>query len=363
MRAAVLHSAPGELSIDDVTVYLPAPDEVLIRTLAAGLCHSDLHVMDGLLPSALPAVMGHESAGIVEAVGDDVPDLAEGDLVVTCLSMFCGHCRQCRAGRNYLCVNRRALGRRSDGTTRLADTAGRPLQQFAGLGGFAEMMLVHHNAVVKVPDELPADMGALLGCGVITGVGSAIRGAKVEPGSTVAVIGCGGIGLNIVQGAALAGAGRIIAVDLHREKLELAATFGATGVVDASEGDPVATVVEATDGGVDYAFEAIGLPETARQAFDMAAPGGMAYLVGLTSASSSLDLPGTAMTLQGKGIRGLFMGMSRFKEDIPVLADLYLRGRLKLDELVSATITLDEVNDGYKVMRDGTEARSIIVFD
>ncbi len=362
MKAAVLESAPGELVIDEITVAKPQGQEVLVQTLASGLCHSDLHVMEGLLPSALPSVMGHEAAGLVEAVGPDVVGLEPGDLVVSCLTMFCGHCGPCRAGRSYLCTNRRSLASRSDGSARLSrgDESVRP---FAGLGGFAEMMLVHNNAVVKVPKELPPDMGALLGCGVLTGIGSVIRGAEVKPGSTVAVVGCGGIGLNIVQGAQLAGASRIIAVDLHDEKLALAATFGATDSVNATSANPVEAVLELTGGGVDYAFEAIGLPATARQAFDMVAPGRDAYLVGVPPAGAGIELPGTAMTLQAKGIKGLFMGMSRFTDDIPLLADLYMQGRIKLDELVSATISIEDVNKGYEVMKGGTEARSVIVFN
>ena len=230
------------------------------------------------------------------------------------------------------------------------------------LGGFAEEMLVHRNAIVKVPDDLPLELGALLGCAVITGVGSVINGAKVRPGSTVAVIGVGGIGLNIVQGAVLAGAERIIAVDLRDEKLALAKTFGATDVINGGAVDAVQAVIEMTGGGVDYAFEAIGLSATALQAFQMIRPGRTAYLVGLPGATDTIELPGPPMLLQARGLQGLFMGSNRFKRDIPMLANLYLQGRLKLDELVSARLTLDQVNAGYDVMRTGVEARSVIVF-
>ena len=232
----------------------------------------------------------------------------------------------------------------------------------SGLGGFAEEMLVHRNAIVQVPDALPLELGALLGCAVITGVGSVINGAQIRPGQTVAVIGCGGVGLNIVQGAAIAGAGRIIAVDLNPEKLALATTFGATDVVNGSETDAVAAVKELTGGGVDAAFEAIGLPATAQQAFTMLKPGRTAYLVGLPAAGANIELPGTPMVLQGRGLQGLFMGSNNFKRDIPLLANLYLQGRLKLDELVAAKIDLEQVNAGYAAMRRGTEARSVIVF-
>ncbi len=362
MRAAILETAPGEVIVDDVTIDKPAPDEVLIQTSACGLCHSDLHVIEGTLPQPLPTVLGHEAAGIVQAVGSNVTELSVGDRVVSCLSTFCGTCRECMVGNTWLCEMRSRMRRDEPGNTRL-ERHDAPVTQLGGLGGFAEEMLVHRNSVVTVPDEIPLDRAALLGCAVITGVGSVVNGAKVEPGSTVAVIGVGGIGSSIVQGALLAGADRIIAVDLHPEKLELAKVFGATDVVNAGDGDPVAAVKELTKGGVDYAFEAIGLTATALQAFQMIRPGRTAYLVGVPPIDSTIELPGAIMTLQGRGLQGLFMGSNRFKRDIPLLANLYLQGRLKLDELVAARITLDDVNEGYATMSKGTEARSVVVFD
>ncbi|HEY5662879.1 MAG TPA: Zn-dependent alcohol dehydrogenase [Ilumatobacter sp.] len=361
MRAAVLETCPGELVVDEITLTAPEPDEVLIQTVACGLCHSDLHMIDGHLPTPVPVVLGHEAAGIVQAVGEDVTDFAPGDRVVSCLSMFCGGCRECQVGNTWLCERRSALGKRRDGTTRLwrGDVA---VAQMTGLGAFAEEMLVHRNAIVKVPDELPLELGALLGCAVITGVGSVVNGARLRPGATVAVIGCGGVGLNIVQGAVIAGAERIIAVDLNPEKLALARLFGATDVVNGAETDPVQAVQELTKGGVDAAFEAIGLPVTAQQAFRMVRPGRTAYLVGLPAVGATIELPGTQMLLQGRGLQGLFMGSNNFRRDIPILANLYLQGRLKLDELVAARIDLEQVNEGYAAMRRGTEARSVIVF-
>ncbi len=362
MKAAVLESQPGDLVVADISIDKPGPDEVVLQTAACGLCHSDLHAIDGHLPIPVPAVLGHEAAGIVQAVGADVTELASGDRVVACLSAFCGACRECTAGRTWLCEVRHGLNRGPDEASRLSrDGVG--LNQLAGLGGFAEELLVHRNSVVKVPDELPLDRGALLGCAVVTGIGSVFNGAKVAPGSTVAVIGTGGIGLNIVQGAVLAGAERVIAVDLHAEKLELATTFGATDVINASDVDPVEAVIELTSGGVDYSFEAIGLPQTAGQAFQMIRPGRTAYLVGLPAAGATIELPGTQMLMQARGLQGLFMGSNRFKEDIPMLANLYLQGRLKLDELIAGRIGLADVNDGYQRMREGTEARSVVTFE
>jgi S-(hydroxymethyl)glutathione dehydrogenase/alcohol dehydrogenase len=223
-------------------------------------------------------------------------------------------------------------------------------------------MLAHRNGLVKVPHDLPLELGALLGCAVITGVGSAFNQSRVKPGNTVAVIGCGGIGLNIIQGAWLAGAERIIAVDLNQEKLALARTFGATDTVDGNDGDPVAAVLELTGGGVDAAFEAIGLAKTVAQAFQMIRPGCVAYVVGVPAAGVMLEIPGAQMLAQHRGLQGLFMGGNDFKRDIPMLASLYLQGRLKLDELVAARIKLEQVNEGYDAMKRGTEARSVIIY-
>ena len=327
MRAALLHEAPGDLIVGDVTLTDIGPDEVLVRTVACGLCHSDLHFIDGSIPGPLPALYGHEAAGIVEAVGSDVSEFAPGDPVVGCLNTFCGECRQCRAGRTFLCDNRKHLQLGADGRSRVRQ-GDADVYQMSGLGGFAEMMLTHRNGITKVPEELPLEVGALLGCAVITGVGAAFKTARVEPGSSVAVVGVGGIGLNIIQGAALAGAERIIAVDLNPDKLELATTFGATDGVDASQGDAVGEIVEMTQGGVDSSFEAIGLAATASQAFRMLRPGGMAYLVGLSPHGTNYEFAGNDMVLRSRGVQGVFMGSNYFKRDIPMLANLYLQGRL-----------------------------------
>jgi S-(hydroxymethyl)glutathione dehydrogenase/alcohol dehydrogenase len=360
MRAAILTEAPGALVIDDVTMAKPEPDEVVVRVAACGLCHSDVHVLDAHLPAVLPTVLGHECAGVVEAVGSDVFEVQPGDHVVTCTSQFCGTCRTCAAGETWLCERRRQIGRTPENTPlRWGD---RPLNAMGSLGGLAEQMLVHRNALVALPKEVPLDRAALLGCAVLTGVGSVFNGARVRPGETVAVIGCGGIGLNIVQGARIAGAARIIAVDRQPAKLELARIFGATDVVDASTGDAAAAVVELTGGGVDHAFEAVGLPTTIGQAFEMARPGRTAYVVGVPAAGVSIEVPGGPLVFRSKGLRGLIMGVSRFKDDIPMLAELYLQGRLLLDELVAERIALDDVNRGYDTLRTGVAARSVVTF-
>ncbi|SVC04800.1 uncharacterized protein METZ01_LOCUS257654, partial [marine metagenome] len=274
MKAAVLREVGKPLEIEEVEICEPGPREVLIRTAAAGVCHSDLHFVEGLYPTRMPIVMGHESAGVVEQVGTDVNYVKPGDHVITCLSVFCGHCEMCVTGHMSLCDNPETRRGRDD-EPRLAQ-AGEEMTQFADLSSFAEQMLVHEHAIVKIREDMPLDRAALIGCGVTTGVGSVFHTAAVEPGSSVAVIGCGGVGLSAINGAALAGAGRVIAVDMMASKLEMAKTFGATDVVDASQSDAVEAVKELTGGGVQYSFEAIGLKLTAEQAFRMLRPGGVA---------------------------------------------------------------------------------------
>jgi S-(hydroxymethyl)glutathione dehydrogenase/alcohol dehydrogenase len=356
MRGAVLRTCPGELHVEELEVGEPGPREVLIRTAATGLCHSDLHFLQGTYYTGTPVVMGHESAGVVEAVGSDVRAVAPGDHVVTCLSMFCGLCEFCLTGRPYLCA---APDTKRPGRLHAGDE---PVQQFVELGSLAEQLLVHENAVVKVPDEMPLDRAALLGCGVLTGVGAVWNTARLPAGSTVAVIGCGGIGLNAIQGARIAGASRVIAVDRLASKLDLARRFGATDVVDASSGDPVREVQGLTGGGVDAAFEAIGLTVTAQQALAMAKRGGAAYVIGMIPMRESVEVPALEL-LAGKRLEGCLMGSNRFRIDIPRLADLYLQGRLLLDELVSDRIALDDVNAGFEQLASGEIARNVVVFD
>src|SRR3954447_18018166 len=258
MRAAVLREIPGKLEIaDNVQIDKPGPREVLIHTAAAGLCHSDLHFMEGKYPWLTPVVLGHESAGVVEAVGDQVSYVQPGDHVITCLSVFCGHCENCLSGRPSICESVETQ-RDLEAPQRLTKD-GETVWQFLNMSSFAEQMLVHEHGVVEISKDMPLDKAALIGCGVTTGLGAVFRTARVEPGQTVAVIGCGGIGLNCVQGAAIAGAGRVIAVDRIESKLKMAEQFGATDLVDASQGDPVAQIQELTGGGVHHAFEAIGL--------------------------------------------------------------------------------------------------------
>jgi S-(hydroxymethyl)glutathione dehydrogenase / alcohol dehydrogenase len=357
MRAAILESQPGHLEIGEVTIDKPGPGEVLVRTVAAGLCHSDLHFMEALYPYPCPAVLGHESAGVVEAIGDGVRTVAVGDHVITCLSAYCGSCENCLTGRLSICTNKTTLTRAG----RLSRN-GEDVHQFLQLSSFAEMMLVHEHAVVAIDKGMPLDRAALIGCGVTTGLGAVFRTARVEPGDTVAIIGCGGIGLNVVQGARIAGAGRIIAIDMNPAKLEMAQEFGATDVINASTVDAVAAVMEQTRGGVHHSFEAIGSKTAAEQCFAMLRQGGTATVIGMIPVGQKIELPGSSF-LYERRIQGSNMGSNRFPIDMPRYIDLYMQGRLKLDELVSARITLDDINEGFATMKQGNIARSVIMFD
>lgn len=361
MKAAVQFEVPGKLEIVDVEIDQPRAHEVLIRTVASGLCHSDLHYLEGKYQPDLPFLLGHEAAGIVEAVGDAVVGIEPGDHVVTCLSQFCGSCRYCLAGKPAQCT-REGLERGPDEPPRLSYN-GERVYAMGRIGGFAEQILVHEHGAVPIRKDMPFDRAALIGCAVTTGIGAVTRTAQVEPGSTVAVLGCGGIGLSAIQGAALAGASRVVAIDKLPWKLDLARRFGATDVVDASAGDPVQAVRELVPGGVDYAFEAIGLKLTVEQGYAMLARGGAVTLIGMVPEGELVAFPADDLMSSEKRVQGSNMGSNRFRIDIPQYVDFYMRDRLNLDDLVSARIGLDQVNDGYEALKRGEVARSVIVFD
>lgn len=360
MKAAVLEAFGQPLVVREVEIAAPGAMEVLLKTAAVGLCHSDLHFMGGMRPFPLPGVLGHEVSGIVQAVGAGVKDLQPGDHVVGALSVFCGTCPQCLGGRFALCSDTDV--KQPPGKARRLSHAGQPVSQVFNLSGFAEQMLVHRNALVKIREDMPMDLAALLGCAVITGTGAVFRTAGVRAGSSVAVVGCGGVGLAAINGAAIAGAARIIAIDTSAKKLELAKVFGATDVVHAGEEDVVAAVQKIAAGGVEYSFECIGIAQTVEQCFKMLQPGGTATIVGLFAPGVRASVEGWEFFLE-KQIKGSALGSARIREDIPKLVELYMQGRLNLKDLVSQRIKLEQINEGFAAMTRGDVARSVIVFD
>ncbi len=359
MKAAILHAYHEPLAIEELTLASPGPREVLIRTAFAGLCYSDLSLMEHAYPHPLPCALGHESAGVVEAVGSDVRYVAPGDHVVTCLSVFCGHCAQCLGGHPAMCDSPEP--NLPPGVSRRLSMRGEVVHQYYNLSSFAEQMLVHEHAVVKIRRDMPLDLAALLGCAVLTGTGAVFRTAQVAPGSSVAVIGCGGVGLAAVNGAALAGAARIIAIDTQPGKLALARRMGATDAIEATHGDVVEAVRTLTGGGVDHAFECLGSKGTAEQAFNMLAPRGTATIVGVIPVGVQLALDGISF-LSERRIQGSRMGSNRFRTDIPRLIEFYLQGRLHLDHMISDRLRLAQINEGFARMRAGAAVRQVVEF-
>jgi len=360
MKAAVLQEPKTELTIEDITVAAPGPREVLIRTMACGACHSDLHFIDGAYPTPLPAIPGHEAAGIVEAVGADVTAMKPGDHVVTCFSAFCGRCEYCLTGRLSLCVD--ASTRRKPRDEPRLSLGGAPVHQLLNVAGFAEMLLVHENGAVVVDPGIPFDRAALMGCAVVTGAGAVFNTAKVRPGEDVAVIGCGGIGLAAVNAAHIAGADRIVAIDPVPAKRALAEKLGATDSFDSADEGLREKVMALTKGGVHHALEAVGRIAAGTLALSLLRRGGTATIVGMmplfeTLPMSALDL------LAEKRLQGCLMGSNRFPLDIPRLVDFYLAGRLDLDSLVAERISLAEINRAIDTLRGGEAVRSVVVFD
>jgi S-(hydroxymethyl)glutathione dehydrogenase/alcohol dehydrogenase len=361
MKAAVLIQPGQALAIEDVVISKPGPHEVLIRTAACGLCHSDLHFIEGAYPHPLPAIPGHEAAGIVEAVGSEVRTVKVGDAVVSCLSAFCGHCEYCVTGRMSLCLGGDTRRAPTD-APRITRPDGSIVNQMLNLSAFAEQMLIHEHACVKINPEMPLDRAAVIGCAVTTGAGTIFNACKVTPGETVAVVGCGGVGLATINAAKIAGAGRIIAADPIPEKRELARKLGATDVIDASADGAAAMIVEMTKGGVDHAIEAVGRPASAQLAVSVLRRGGTATILGMMPLAEKVGLSAIDL-LSGKKLQGAIMGGNRFPVDIPRLVDFYIRGLLDLDSIIAERIALSGINDGFEKMKGGASARSVIVFD
>jgi S-(hydroxymethyl)glutathione dehydrogenase/alcohol dehydrogenase len=362
MKAAILEAAGQPLVIDQLTVSKPGPHEVLIRTAACGLCHSDLHFIEGAYPHPMPCVAGHEAAGIVEEVGSEVRTVKTGDAVVTCLSAFCGHCEFCVTGRMALCLGGDTRRRPGEPARLTRSSDGSVVNQMLNLSAFAEMMLIHEHACVAINPDMPLDRAAVIGCAVTTGAGTIFNACKVTPGETVAVIGCGGVGLATINAAKIAGAGRIIAADPVPEKRDLARRLGATDVVDALAPDAAKQIVELTKGGVDHAVEAVGRPASGDLAVASLRRGGTATILGMMPIQHKVGLSAFDL-LSGKKLQGAIMGMNHFPVDLPRLVDFYMRGLLDLDTIIAERIPLEGINEGFEKMKAGHSARSVIVFD
>ena len=363
MKAAIFRKPHEPLTIESVEIDKPSGREVLVRTAATGVCHSDLHVVDGQgrWPLDRPIVLGHEGAGVVEAVGADVTTLRPGDHVVACLSGFCGSCAQCLAGHPNLCVG--GLVTRPDAAPPRLSQQGEPLRQFIGISSYAERMLLHENSVVKIDPALPLDRAALVGCGVLTGVGAALRTSGLQAGQTVAVFGCGGVGLAIVQGARIGGARQIIGVDVFDGKLEMAKRVGATHVVNSANDDPVTAVRALTGGaGVDHAFEAVGNARLVRQAIESLAIRGTATIVGVLPPDATIEFPWMAIRPECR-VQTSRMGSNRFRLDIPLYLEFYRQGRLLLDEMVTRRGRLEDINEAFRAMKAGEVARTVLTFN
>ena len=363
MKAAVLYKAGEPLVIEDLKLAPPKVGEVRVRVAANGACHSDLHVMTGDMRMPLPIVLGHEGAGIVAEAGPGVTSVKEGDHVVLSFSPVCGFCHFCTQGKPQLCETRpKTAGTLLDGTTRLQKN-GQDIFHFAFTASFAEETVVPESCAIKIREDIPLDRACFVGCGTMTGIGAAINTAKVQPGSSVAVIGCGGVGLNVIQGAALAGARQIIAIDLLPKKLDFARTFGATHFLNPSQDDPFKAVLDLTGGrGVDYAFEVISTAKTIELAFKMTARGGVCTIVGVSPESARISLNPNVFTLMEKKLQGSYYGSTRPRIDMPRLLDMYMDGKIKIDELVSRTFPLEGVNEAYELLKQGSVARSVIKF-
>ena len=364
MKAAVLRADVHHLAIEDLEIEAPRAGEVLIRAGAAGICASDQHVIHGTATLPLPCVLGHEGAGTVEAVGPGVTNLKPGDRCVLSFVSNCGHCRMCRTGSPQLCETNAVTGvRQYDGTARLHDRSGAEVFQMSKLGVFAELYVAPVQACYPMPDGVPMDVAALIGCSVTTGFGSVVNAPGIAPGATVVVFGCGGVGLNSIQAARLLHASRVIAVDVSQEKLEFAARFGATDCVNATNTDAVQAIRELTQGGVDFAFDTFGSPETTRQAAASLRRNGVAVIVGLAPVGSTASIDLVDLVRAQKTVVGAYYGSASPHETFRTVIDLYQRGDLQLDALVQRRYALDEINEAFAALDRGENGRGVIVFE
>jgi len=360
MKAAILTEFNRPLAIEDVEPLPPGPRDVVVKIDASGVCHSDLTAATGGIPIAPPLILGHEGAGTVLEVGPEVTRVRPGDRVVASFIPACGDCFFCLNGQSNLCE----LTMTTMLTPHAARRDGTHLMAMTGLGTFAETMTVHEAHLVKIDSELPPDQLALIGCGVTTGVGAALNTARILPGSSVAVIGCGGVGQAVIQGARIAGAARIFAIDPVEMKRKTAETLGATDPIDPAQGDPVEQVRARTGGrGADYAFEVIGHPATILQAYEATRKGGVAVVVGVAPEEAEVSLNAVGLMRTARTLMGTAYGNARPAVDFPRLLDLFRAGRLKLRELISHRFTLDQVNEAFQALQAGEVARGVIVFE
>ncbi|HTR70546.1 MAG TPA: Zn-dependent alcohol dehydrogenase [Mycobacteriales bacterium] len=358
MRAAVVYDAGAPLVVEDLPTPAIGPADVLVRITASGLCHTDLNVINGRTALAIPTVPGHEACGVVEAVGADVRRVTVGDRVLSCVAPACGSCWWCLNEMSNHCE----LNAMVKATLRFDLPDGRRAPAVCGCGAFAEAMVVHEASLVPVHTDLPDEQLALLGCGVTTGLGAALRTAQVTPGSSVAVIGCGGVGQSVIQGARIAGAAEIIAIDLAPGRREASLKAGATHAIDPAEGDPVQQVLERTAGrGADFTFEVVGLPELMVQAWNMARKQGTVTLVGMPATDATLTLPAISAVFSGKRLAGSVVGGAQVLRDFPLFITLAETGQLDLGSMVSRLISLDEINDGIALLDQAEGLRTVVV--
>ncbi|TAK20791.1 MAG: Zn-dependent alcohol dehydrogenase [Chloroflexota bacterium] len=362
-RAAILDAVKSALSIEEIEVLPPGPGEVQVKYVASGVCHSDLHAITGDMLHPLPVILGHEGGGIVEAVGSGVTTCQVGDHVLTSYIPSCGTCSYCTIGRPNLCALRdRPRHLMLDGTSRFRRRDGSFVNHFLQVSSFATRAVLLQEGVIPIRKDAPLDVVCLVSCGVTAGMGAVLNRAKVKPGSTVVVFGCGGVGLNVIQAAELAGAGRVIAVDRLPYKLGLAEEFGATHLIDASKEDPVKRVHEITGGvGADYAFEAIGAPRVIETMLECLHRGGEAYIIGVSPHGARISID-PSLLVQERVLSGSSFGGSRQRVDLPMIVDLFMQGKVKLRELVSRRLGLDDVNRAFELLNRGEVARSVLVY-
>ncbi len=359
MRAAVCREFGRPLSIEELAIAAPERGEVRVRLSACAICHSDIMFADGAWGGDLPAVFGHEASGIVESVGGGVIDLSVGDHVVVTLIRSCGQCSYCTRSIETQCEGAFEL----DISTPLSDRLGEPIAQGLNSAAFAELVVVDQSQVCVIPKTIPLDVASILACGVLTGFGAVVNTARVSAGSTVAVLGCGGVGVNSIQASVVSGAIQIIAVDILDEKLELARKFGATHAVNSQQQDVVENVMALTNQrGVDFAFITVGVKSAAEQALALLARAGAAVVVGMPASGVCAEYDPGALASKGQSLLGSKMGAGSVRRDIPYLVDLYQRGVLKLDELISGRYRLDDINDAIASVKRGEALRNLVVF-